>query len=954
MLKRMQDNSYLFAGNATFIEELYETYLENPGGVTPAWRAYFDRLQQPGAVPDVVHTRIREAFVRLARGHHPPAAVHAAVAEIAAAERKQVHVLQLINAHRFLGVRHANLDPLERQEPPPVPELDPAHYGLTVADLDSVYNTGSFVGPAQATLRDIVAALKRTYCNAVGLEYMHIADVAQKRWIQARFESIRSTPSWSPEEKCHILERLVAGETFEKYLHTRFVGQKRFSLEGSESLIPLLDCLVRHAASLQIQELVIGMAHRGRLNVLVNILGKPPVSLFEEFEGKHKSGDTSGDVKYHQGYSRDVATPSGPIHLTLGFNPSHLEIIGPVIEGATRARQQRRVDKQGRLAVPVLLHGDSAFAGQGVVMETLNLSQTRGYGTGGTVHVVVNNQIGFTTSDPRDTRSTLYCTDVAKMVDAPVFHVNADDPEAVLLVTQAALDFRMQFGKDVVIDLICFRRLGHNEQDEPMVTQPLMYKKIGRHPGTRKLYAERLVREGAIAPSDPEAMVTQYRVMLEGGGSLVKTMPTDYKRSYAVDWKPFVGTTWTQPVTTGIPEVMLNTLVERLTTVPAHFKLHPTVEKIIAARRAMGQGTLPLDWGMAENLAYAALLQDGYGVRLSGQDTGRGTFFHRHAVLHDQNRERWDEGVYVPLQNIKERQPNFVVIDSILSEEAVLAFEYGYAAAEPNELVVWEAQFGDFANGAQVVIDQFIAASESKWGVLCGLAMMLPHGYEGQGPEHSSARLNRYLQLCAEYNLQVCVPTLPAQMFHLLRRQMLRPYRKPLVIMSPKSMLRHKESVSPLKEITNGEFHPVIGDVEKLDPARVRRVIACSGKVYFDLARARRERKIGDIAILRIEQLYPFPHADFKRELQRYVNATELLWAQEEPRNQGAWYWVQHYLRGYLAPGQTLASSARPSSASPAVGYLDVHNAQQQALVDEALKPGHDLGKKTEEIAGFL
>ncbi len=702
---------------------------------------------------------------------------------------------------------------------------------------------------------------------------MHITDVSQKRWIQARFETINSTPTLSAEEKRHVLGRLTAAETFEKYLHTRFVGQKRFSLEGGESTIVALDVLVSHAASHGVQELVIGMAHRGRLNVLVNILGKPPVILFEEFEGKHKNGDASGDVKYHQGYSRDVATANGPMHLTLGFNPSHLEIINPVIEGATRARQQRRVDKQGKLAVPVLLHGDSAFAGQGVVMETLNLSQTRGYGTGGTVHLVVNNQIGFTTSDPRDTRSTLYCTDVAKMVDAPVFHVNGDDPEAVRLVTLAALDFRMEFGKDVVIDLVCFRRLGHNEMDEPLVTQPLMYKKIAQHPGTRKLYAERLLREGVLAPADADRLVAEYRVLVEGGGSLVKTMPTDYKRSYAADWKPYVGTPWTQPADTGVPADTIKYLAERLTTIPENFKLHPTVEKIMAARREMGQGRLALDWGMAENLAYAALLHDGYGVRLSGQDSGRGTFFHRHAVLHDQNRERWDEGVHVPLQHIKEGQPNFVIIDSLLSEEAVLGFEYGYAAAEPNQLVLWEAQFGDFANGAQVVIDQFIAASESKWGVQAGLTMMLPHGYEGQGPEHSSARLERYLQLCAEYNLQVCVPSLPAQMFHMLRRQLIRPYRKPLIILSPKSLLRHRESVSPLEDLVSGTFRPVIGEIEQIDSDDVRRVVACSGKVYFDLLLARRERKIDNIAIVRIEQLYPFPHDDFKRELDRFPNA---------------------------------------------------------------------------------
>jgi len=940
MLKEMQGNSYLFAGNAAFIEEQYEAWLDDPDRVTSEWRGYFEKLQQPGTARDVAHTRIREAFVKFARGHHAPATMHAAVNEIAIAERKQVKVLQLINAHRFLGVRHADLDPLKRQAPAPVSELDPAHYELGMADMDSVFNTGSFAGPQQGTLREIVSMLKRTYCGTIGLEYMHISDVAQKRWIQSRFESIASTPRYSPEEKRYILGRLTAAETFEKYLHSRFVGQKRFGLEGGESLIPLMDALVRHAAGHGIQELVIGMAHRGRLNVLVNVLGKPPVALFEEFEGKHKTGDASGDVKYHQGFSRDVATPNGPVHLTLGFNPSHLEIINPVIEGATRARQQRRADKQGRLAVPVLLHGDAAFSGQGVVMETLNLSQTRGYGTGGTIHIVINNQIGFTTSDPRDSRSTLYCTDVAKMVDAPVFHVNGDDPEAAVLVTQIALDFRMVFGKDVVIDMVCFRRLGHNEADEPMVTQPLMYRKIAGHPGTRKRYAERLATEGVIAPEDAERLVREYRTNLEGGGSLVPLMPTDYKRTYAVDWKPFLGTRWDQPVPTGVPEDRLRWLAERITTFPDNFKLHPTVEKIMNARRDMGAGKLSLDWGMGENLAYASLLNDGYGVRVSGQDSSRGTFFHRHAVTHDQNRESWDEGVWVPLQNLKDGQPNFVVIDSLLSEEAVLGYEYGYAAAEPNELVVWEAQFGDFANGAQVVIDQFIAASETKWGVLCGLVMLLPHGYEGQGPEHSSARLERFLQQCAEHNLQVCVPSLPSQIFHLLRRQMIRPYRKPLIIMSPKSLLRHKAAASPLAELASGEFRSVIGEVKELESERVNRVVLCSGKVYYDLAKARDESRADTVAILRLEQLYPFPQEQLAQELKRYPNVASLCWTQEEPRNQGAWFWIQHLLRELLQPGQTLSVSSRPSSASPAAGYLDVHQAQQRALVEDALRVG--------------
>jgi 2-oxoglutarate dehydrogenase E1 component len=683
------------------------------------------------------------------------------------------------------------------------------------------------------------------------------------------------------------------------------------------------------------------MAHRGRLNVLVNTLGKMPKDLFSEFEGKHTSELPSGDVKYHQGFSSDVMTPGGPMHVTVAFNPSHLEIVNPVVEGSVRARQHRRGDKQGMQVLPVLLHGDASYAGQGVVMETLNLSQTRGYGTGGTVHIIVNNQIGFTTSDPRDTRSTLYCSDVSKMVEAPIFHVNGDDPEALLMVAEIALDFRTQFKKDVVIDMVCYRRLGHNEQDEPLVTQPLMYKKIAQHPGTRKLYADQLAAEGVIKSGEAEKMVNSYRSAMDAGYHTNKTVLTNFKPPFTVNWAPFKGTKWTDPVNTSVPLERLRRLSENLTNVPQNFKLHPRVEKIIADRRLMGQGKLPLDWGMAETLAYATLLEEGFPVRISGQDSGRGTFFHRHAVWHDQNRERWDDGTYIPLQHVSEKQADFLVIDSVLSEEAVLGFEYGYATAEPNELVIWEAQFGDFANGAQVVIDQFIASGEVKWGRICGLVMMLPHGYEGQGPEHSSARLERYLQLCADYNIQICVPSTPAQMFHMLRRQMLRPYRKPLIIMSPKSLLRHKESVSTLEELANGRFEPVNGEIDStIDPKQVKRVVYCGGKVFYDVLAARRERGIKDIAIVRITQLYPFPHDDFQKQIELYDQAREIVWCQEEPGNQGAWHRIQHYLLRHLRPDQKLSYALRPSAASPAVGYLAKHAQQQKELVDAALTHG--------------
>ena len=941
-MKESLGSSYLFGGNAPFIEDLYETYLENPEAVTPEWRRYFDQMQQQsGGVRDVAHAPVVESFIRLAkkRGNGNGYA-HAPTGAVATVEKKQVSVLQLINAYRFLGVRHASVDPLKRFEKPIVPELDPAYYGLTEADMNLVFNSGSLVGPDQMPLREILRAVKETYCGSIGIEYMYITDTQVKRWIQQRFEGIRSQPSYDADFKRHILERLTAAETLEKYLHTRYVGQKRFSLEGSESVIPLLDLALQRAGNKGIQETVIGMAHRGRLNVLVNTLGKMPKDLFSEFEGKQVEQLPMGDVKYHQGFSSDIMTPGGPMHLTLAFNPSHLEIVNPVVEGSVRARQHRRRDRDGTQVLPVVLHGDAAFIGQGVVMETLNLSQTRGYGTGGTVHIIVNNQIGFTTSDTRDTRSTLYCTDVAKMVEAPIFHVNGDDAEAVSLVTEIALDFRMEFHKDVVIDLVCFRKLGHNEQDEPMVTQPLMYKLINQHPGARKLYAEKLAAQGVIKPADADEMIKTYRDALDAGFHTNKTILSNYKPPFQVNWAPFKNIPWTYKAVTGLPMDTLKHLATKLTTVPQHFKLHPRVEKIIADRRAMAAGTLPLDWGMAENLAYAALLKDGFAVRLSGQDSGRGTFFHRHAVWHDQNRERWDAGTYIPLQHISENQPDFVVIDSVLSEEAVLGFEYGYATAEPNELVIWEAQFGDFGNGAQVVIDQFIAAGEVKWGRICGLALMLPHGYEGQGPEHSSARIERYLQLCADYNMQICIPSTPAQMFHLLRRQMIRPFRKPLIIISPKSLLRHKESVSSLEDLANGEYQVVIPDAELQNTQKVKRVVFCSGKVYFDLVAARRERGIDDIAIVRLEQLYPFPHDQFKIEIDRYKDAKEIVWCQEEPGNQGAWHRIQHYLQRQMLPHQKLSYALRPSSSTPAGGYLALHNQRQKAVVDAALSHG--------------
>lgn len=939
MMKERRESSHLFGSNAPFVEELYENYLADPASVSDAWREYFDNLQaQAGAaVRDVAHGPVVQAFEQIAK--------RGRVRTVTTGDddKRQVSTLQLINAYRFLGNRWANLDPLKRLERPDIPELEPSYYGFTEADLNKSFNVGSFHGfsTEHASLREILEALRQTYCGSIGSEYMYLSDIRQKRWIQSRLESIRGVPRFSSEVKKRLLERVTASETLERYLHTKYVGQKRFSLEGSESMIVAMDEIVRVAGGLGAQEIVIGMAHRGRLNVLVNTLGKSPKMLFSEFEGKAASDLSAGDVKYHLGFSSDVMSPGGPVHLTLSFNPSHLEIINPVVAGSVFARQLRRGDRDKNQVVGVLIHGDAAVAGQGVNQEMLNFSQTRGYGTGGTVHIVANNQIGFTTSDPRDSRSSLYCTDIFKMVEAPIFHVNGDDPEAVALVTALAVEFRNEFRKDVVVDIICYRKLGHNEQDEPMVTQPLMYRKINAHPGARQIFADRLVAEGTLSPDEPEQMIREYREHLDRGELLYNPVLSGHSSKYAVDWTPFIGQPYTDEADTAIPMQEAKRLAARLSDVPDDFTAHPRVLKILNDRGEMGAGALPLDWGMGENLAYASLVAQGYGVRLSGEDIGRGTFFHRHAVLHDQKRERWDHGIWVPLKNIQDGQGEFHVYDSVLSEEAVLAFEYGYATAEPNQLVVWEAQFGDFVNGAQVVLDQFISSGEAKWGRLCGLTLMLPHGYEGQGPEHSSARLERLMNNAAENNWQICVPTTPAQIFHLLRRQMLRKVRKPLVIITPKSLLRHKEAVSSLEELTSGGFQTVIGETQKLDAEKVKRIVLCQGKIYYELLAYRNANEISDVALVRIEQLYPFPAVAFAEAIERFPNAHEVVWCQEEPRNQGAWYWLasRQHLANVLGPKHKLLLVSRPAAASPAVGYYAKHNLQQKAIVENAFGP---------------
>ncbi|MFJ4197965.1 2-oxoglutarate dehydrogenase E1 component, partial [Pseudomonas sp. NPDC089534] len=762
-------------------------------------------------------------------------------------------------------------------------------------------------------------------------EFTHITDSEQRQWFQQRLESVRGRPTYSADIKSHLLERVTAGEGLEKYLGTKYPGTKRFGLEGGESLIPMLDELIQRSGSYGTKEVVIGMAHRGRLNVLVNTFGKNPRELFDEFEGKKKVELGSGDVKYHQGFSSNVMTSGGEVHLAMAFNPSHLEIVSPVVEGSVRARQDRRNDPTGEKVLPISIHGDAAFAGQGVVMETFQMSQTRGFRTGGTVHIVINNQVGFTISNPLDSRSTEYATDVAKMIQAPILHVNGDDPEAVLFVTQLAIDYRMQFKRDVVIDLVCYRRRGHNEADEPSGTQPLMYQQITKQRTTRELYADRLTQSGVLDAERVQAKVDEYRNALDNGLHVVKSLVKEPNKELFVDWRPYLGHAWTARHDTRFDLKTLQELSAKLLEIPEGFVVQRQVAKIYEDRQKMQAGGLPINWGYAETMAYATLAFEGHPIRMTGQDIGRGTFSHRHAVLHNQK----DAGTYIPLKHLFEGQPRFELYDSFLSEEAVLAFEYGYSTTTPNALVIWEAQFGDFANGAQVVIDQFITSGEHKWGRLCGLTMLLPHGYEGQGPEHSSARLERYLQLCAEHNIQVCMPTTPAQIYHLLRRQVIRPLRKPLVVLTPKSLLRHKLAISTLEDLAEGSFQTVIPEIDALDPKKVERVVLCSGKVYYDLLEKRRAEGREDIAIVRIEQLYPFPEDDLKEVLAPYTNVKHAVWCQEEPMNQGAWYCSQHHLRrsvGNLNKSLVLEYAGREASAAPACGYASMHAEQQERL----------------------
>ncbi|MDG1815911.1 MAG: 2-oxoglutarate dehydrogenase E1 component [Glaciecola sp.] len=933
-MKAWWESSHMAGANAAYVEELYEAYLEDPQSVPSTWQQVFETLPKVDGVEiDSNHTQIRDQFRKLAAlGPMARVGTTAAPAVGAAGDEKQVKVLQLINAFRFRGHQHANLDPLGLWKQERVRDLELSHHNLTDKDFDTQFNLGSYaLGKEKLPLGELFKSLNRTYCGSIGAEYMHITDTEQKRWLQQRIESVESKPVISREEKIKILKGLIAADGMEKYLGAKFPGAKRFSLEGGDSLVPMLKGLISEAGKAGTKEVVVGMAHRGRLNVLVNVLGKNPSVLFDEFAGKHDDSLGAGDVKYHAGFSSDFATEGGNVHLALAFNPSHLEIVNPVVMGSVRARLSRRDSDDGAKVLPITIHGDSAIAGQGVVQETFNMSQTRGFAVGGTVRIVVNNQVGFTTSKTEDTRSTQYCTDIAKMVQAPIFHVNGDDPEAVMFVTKLALDYRNKFKRDVVIDLVCYRRHGHNEADEPNATQPLMYQKVKKHPVPRQLYADQLTAEGTIDEHEVEKLIAEYRAALDHGACVVEEWRP--MTEHSVDWTPYIGHDWDVAYDAATSVEKLTELGQRLIDFPEDQKLQSRVNKLYVDRKSMVEGERLLDWGMAENLAYANILDRQYDIRITGQDSGRGTFFHRHAVLHNQT----DGSTYMPLQNLNAEQGNIELYDSVLSEEAVLAFEYGFATAEPRTLTIWEAQFGDFANGAQVVFDQFLCSGEAKWGRLCGLTMLLPHGYEGQGPEHSSARLERFLQLCADHNWQVCVPSTPAQVYNMLLRQAVRPMRRPLVVMSPKSLLRHPLAVSSLEELSTGVFKNIIGEIDEIAPKQVKRVVMCSGKVYYDLLEKRRENKQTDVAIIRIEQLYPFPIDEINAELAQYGHVTDWVWCQEEPMNQGAWYCSQHRFYASIPQGATLTYAGRDASASPAVGYISVHNQQQKQLVDDAL-----------------
>ena len=929
-MKELWGSSHISAGHAAYLESLYEIFINNPEDLSKEWFDFFTNLpSHPKSNGEISHLEIIKDFKNISRNN--------ITSEVSVDER-QGKVIRLIQSYRNRGHLKANLDPLGMMERRFVEDLDIEFHGLSNEDLDQVFYTDTLnTGSDKSTLREIINRLEEIYCGNIGIECNHIMESEERRWFQRKFESKLQEYSFDDEEKLNIFERLNSAEGLAKYLSAKYPGMKRFGIDGAESLVPLVESIIQNCGSMGANQICFGMAHRGRLNLLVNVLGKLPSDLFAAFdEDSTLEGASTGDVKYHLGFSSNFDTKGGEVHVSLFNNPSHLEIVDPVVIGSVRARQDRIKDKDRSKVIPVLLHGDASFSGQGVVMESLQMSQTRGFYVGGTIHVIVNNQIGFTTSNVNDSRSTDYSSDVAKMIQAPVIHVNGDDPEMVVNATKIACKYRNKFKKDIVIDLFCYRRRGHNEADDPSATQPLMYKKISEHPSVLKQYEENLISKGILTKEKAKDIKVSYRKSLEGGKSVAKNLAKKPNDSLWFDWQPFMDIKWWPKVDTTFDKKEFIKLGKDICKVPKSFNLGNQARKIFEDRLSMTDEKTPINWGYAESMAYATLLKEGYPIRISGQDVRRGTFSHRHACVFD---SRSGMG-FIPLSEIAEKSDTrFDIYDSLLSEEAVLGFEYGYSATWPSGLAIWEAQFGDFANGAQVVIDQFIVSAQHKWERLSGLVMLLPHGYEGQGPEHSSARIERFLQLCASENIQVCVPSTPKQIFHLLRRQAIRKMRTPLVVISPKSLLRNPDAISNLNELVDGNFSCVIDDNLK-NKKNAKRLIMCSGKVFYDLMKKRNNKKIRNTAIIRIEQLYPFPYDDLEEILTKYENVKEYIWCQEEPLNQGAWFSHRHRIQRVLdrfSKGYEVSLISRPAAAAPAVGLMKLHLQQQQDLINKAI-----------------
>ena len=929
-MKELWGSSHISAGHAAYLESLYEIFINNPEDLSKEWFDFFTNLpSHPKSNGEISHLEIIKDFKNISRNN--------ITSEVSVDER-QGKVIRLIQSYRNRGHLKAKLDPLGMMERRFVEDLDIEFHGLSNEDLDQVFYTDTLdTGSEKSTLREIINRLEEIYCGNIGIECNHIMESEERRWFQRKFESKLQEYSFDDEEKLNIFERLNSAEGLAKYLSAKYPGMKRFGIDGAESLVPLVESIIQNCGSMGANQICFGMAHRGRLNLLVNVLGKLPSDLFAAFdEDSTLEGASTGDVKYHLGFSSNFDTKGGEVHVSLFNNPSHLEIVDPVVIGSVRARQDRIKDKDRSKVIPVLLHGDASFSGQGVVMESLQMSQTRGFYVGGTIHVIVNNQIGFTTSNVNDSRSTDYSSDVAKMIQAPVIHVNGDDPEMVVNATKIACKYRNKFKKDIVIDLFCYRRRGHNEADDPSATQPLMYKKISEHPSVLKQYEENLISKGILSKEKAKDIKVSYRKSLEGGKSVAKNLAKKPNDSLWFDWQPFMDIKWWPKVDTTFDKKEFIKLGKDICKVPKSFNLGNQARKIFEDRLSMTDEKTPINWGYAESMAYATLLKEGYPIRISGQDVRRGTFSHRHACVFD---SRSGMG-FIPLSEIAEQSDTrFDIYDSLLSEEAVLGFEYGYSATWPSGLAIWEAQFGDFANGAQVVIDQFIVSAQHKWERLSGLVMLLPHGYEGQGPEHSSARIERFLQLCASENIQVCVPSTPKQIFHLLRRQAIRNMRTPLVVISPKSLLRNPDAISNLNELVDGNFSCVIDDNLK-NKKNVKRLIMCSGKVFYDLMKKRNNKKIRNTAIIRIEQLYPFPYDDLEEILTKYENVQEYIWCQEEPLNQGAWFSHRHRIQRVLDrfdKGDEVSLISRPAAAAPAVGLMKLHLQQQQDLINKAI-----------------